>query len=237
LPGAPDATPRPMQQPPVSAEGYLVPRGGSYVHGGDVANLPEDTMDVLRVTAFDAVRDAIVIGGRPLHPDAITFPWRVFDHNGSMTLLLDGDGAIVLRGVPQVAWAAGVLAQRQGTTANDVMVGDGSAEVFVPGSGLDQVSPAAGDDRISFASGYLVVSNDPPNLGDDTLDLRRFAGSDIVTSVEGYDVLIFTADGTIRLSQQFSPGLGGNVERVLFADDDIWGIASRADFGAMIGGN
>jgi hypothetical protein len=229
-PPVPEEALRVPLQPPLSPEGYPIPRGGSYVHGGDLANLPERLSVVLRVTAFDPLRDPVVIGGQPLHTDAITFPWRVFDHNGSMTLLLDGDGAIVLRGVPQSEWAAGLRAQIQGTASPDNLIGSNSNDIFTPGSGLDTVAPARGDDRINFTSGYLVISSSPPNSGNDTLDLRRFSRSDIAVSVEDDDALIFTPDGAIRLQDQFREGAGGNIEQILLDNDDVWSITSAADF-------
>ena len=202
-----------------------VPRGGKYVETQGVTNLSGAEENVIRVRMFDAAYDTIVIDGQPLGPDNIPANMTIFDGDGSMVALFGGDGAIILRGIPLEWWAAGARRQQHGTAGRDCLYGNDTAEVFAPGGGFDTIAPGGGDDRINFAFDDLIILSDPPNLCVDTLDLRRFSTGQIGMLIEGYDAVISTPNGTIRVQDQFRELLGGNIERILLADEQVLSMA------------
>ena len=200
------------------------PRGGSYVHGGDVANLNSRTVDVLQVTWFDAACDAVVVDGAPL--DGFTAPAGVVltAWQNTSVILFAPDGGVVLRGVPPALWQVGAASQIHGTAADDLLSGSEADDVIWPGAGRDQVAPGGGDDYIGYTSGDLVILNDPPDLGHDRLDLRRFRADQIAVHADTEALILTTPDGTIRLTGQGSAA--GNIEAVLLADDAVLDAAA-----------
>ena len=73
------------------------------------------------------------------------------------------------------------------------------------GGGDDRIVPGAGDDRIVYAFGTDVIGNTPPNTGIDSLDLRRLAPSELSFAASGDDLLIQTADGSLRVETHSGP--------------------------------
>lgn len=197
----------------------VMPQGGSYVHGGDVANLTSGLNEVLRVTAFDASSDAVVMDGQPLNGRDAPEGWLLAEANDS-AILRAGDGAVVLRGVSLALWAKGAAQQMHGTAGDDTLTGTRSGEALIPGGGIDLVIPAGGDDWIGFTSGDKIIADAPPNEGLDTLDLRRFVRTDLQVTAEGDDLVVATPDGWIRLEGQLGAP-DGNIETVLLARDDM----------------
>ena len=169
--------------------------------------------NVYQVTWFDAACDSIVVNGQPLDAGSIP-PGLTLTHSGTSMILLSGDGyGVVLRGVPLTLWADGAAAQIHGTAGDDSLTGTEGNDVISSGGGNDRIVPGAGDDRIVYAFGTDVIGNTPPNTGIDSLDLRRFAPSELGFAASGNDLLIQTADGSLRVEGQLTGA--GNIEMLL----------------------
>lgn len=194
------------------------PRGGSYVYGGDAANLHFGETEVYRVTYFNPTCHAVVVGGQPLGPDLLPEGGKVIEKDGSTALIWPEGWAVVLRGVSMDVWRQAQAMQISGTAADDALVGTAGPDVMVPGGGNDQVAPGPGDDAIVYSSGALVVLNTPPNAGNDHIELGRFAARDLTFSTDGADLVITTADGTIRLQGQLAEQ-ADQIEALRLRDD------------------
>ena len=202
-----------------------MPRGGRYIYPGRASNLSKDDNVISRVTLYDAACDSIVIDGQPLAGTTLPDSYTVYDgknDNGNSMVLTygEGDRAIILRGIPMAYWAAGAAQQKHGTAGPDAMVGDSSNEVFVPGGGPDTVAPAGGNDRVVYSFGDLTILSNPSNSGEDTLNLSRYTLNDIMLAADGNDLLITTAEGTIRIKDQLSHA-GNNIETLMLADKEV----------------
>jgi Ca2+-binding RTX toxin-like protein len=122
----------------------------------------------------------------------------------------------------------------QSTTGSDSVVGTIYADTFVDDIGNDTITARDGNDTIIYAAGNdVIVGNGTANLGQDTLDLGKYRASDVRFSVSGWDVLVTTPDGVIRLDYQIRQAVGNvasNIETIIFSDLtlDEAGISARA---------
>lgn len=194
-----------------------MPRGGSYVYAEGVSNLPPSGFGTLRVTWFDPARDSVVVNDQPLDGASAPPGMTLTEARGSAILLSDPDDAVVLRGVTLAEWQAGAAAQHRGTAGPDLLQGTAADEVFSAGGGFDTINPAGGDDHVIYASGTTIIGNDPPNSGNDSLDLRRFAPGDLTAKVWRGTLRLVTPDGAVQIQGQWSSP-SGNVETVRLAD-------------------
>ncbi len=206
------------------------PRGGSYHNSSGASNLSggEETR---RLTSFNASQDTVVISGVALNGSNLASGVTAYQSGGSTVIAYGTDDNVVLRGVTLAQWQAGASVQILGGAGADSLTGTGGANVFAGGGGADTISAGAGNDRINYASGNDVILGHLSNAGTDTLDLRRFTARDVTFRVSGQDVLITTADGTIRLGSQIQYDLGNarsNIETILLRNRSLTETDIRA---------
>lgn len=209
------------------------PRGGSYRTPFDVVNLSGGE-GVQRISDYNASRDSVVIDGIAIDPTLLPAGLQVYEANGSTIIKYGEDDYVVLRGVNVATWAAGSVAQISGGAGADSLTGTNDANVFVGGGGADTIVGYAGNDWINYSSGDdVIVGNLIRNFGADTLNLGQFSSADVRFSIDGYDVLITTPNGVIRMEYQVRYDIGherSNIESVILRNGvlDEAGIRARA---------
>ncbi|SDZ44113.1 hypothetical protein SAMN05444004_114116 [Jannaschia faecimaris] len=125
----------------------------------------------------------------------------------------------------------------QGTAGDDAVTGSYQNDTIEAGLGDDTIRAHSGDDFVFYGGGNDVIHRS--NAGFDTLDLSGYQAAEVSFSVDGHDVLIQTADGTIELDYQVRYDLGDsrlNIEEIVFADatlDEI-GIRDRVEVDALL---
>ena len=203
--------------------GPSLPRGGSYHDSSGASNL-NGGEGTRRLNNFNASQDTIVIKGIALNGSNLPSGMTAYEASGSTVISYGSDDYVVLRGVTLAQWQAGAAGQILGGAGADSLTGTSGANVFAGGGGADTISAGAGNDRINYASGDDVILGHLSNAGSDTLDLRRFTARDVTFRVSGQDVLVNTADGTIRLGSQIQYDLGNarsNIETILFVNGSL----------------
>ena len=209
------------------------PRGGSYnyapratsLSGGEGTNL---------ITNYNVAKNAVVIDGKVINAQTLGGTITARETSIGTIISYGDDDNVVLRGVTLAQWQAGAAQQIHGTSASEFLNGTTGANVLVSGGGSDRIAAGSGDDLIIYTSGDdVIIGNSTKNTGFDTLDLGRFNAADVHFSVSGWDVLIATPDGTIRLEYQIRNELGNseaNIEKIVFKDGslDETGIRLRA---------
>jgi hypothetical protein len=206
-----------------------MPRGGSYAQASAASDLSRDTSAPQRIFLFDPGCDSLVLDGQPLSEANLPRGVTITESSNSMILLLPNGGAVILRGIRPALWREGVARQIHGTRFSETLTGTEGPDVFSPGWGRDTVIPGAGDDSITYARGDLTIANQPPNLGQDLLDLRRFRLEDLQFFAQGPEITIKTPNGKIHLPDQRAAN--GNIEMILLQDE---ASLSAAELAALI---
>jgi len=119
----------------------------------------------------------------------------------------------------------------QATAGDDVITATALADTISGGTGNDTIYAQSGDDIIIYGGGNDFIARN--NTGNDMLVLSQYRSDQVRFSKSGYDTLIETPDGTIRLDYQQRYAAGdsrGNIETILFSDSslDAQGIIDRA---------
>lgn len=198
-------------------------QGGRYGNSSSGSNLTGGE-GVSRVTGFNTGLNSIVIGGIALGAGSLPTGITASEVNGSTIITYGQDDHVLLRGVSLAAWQTGAAGQILGGLGDDALTGTAGNDVFAGGGGDDTIAAGAGDDHITYSSGDDVILGGLDNTGTDTLDLGRFAASDVRFAVSGDDVLITTTDGTIRLADQVLHEVGdtlSNIEAITFSDGTL----------------
>jgi Ca2+-binding RTX toxin-like protein len=197
--------------------------GGRYGNSSSGSNLTGGE-GVSRVTGFNTNLNSIFVGGVALGASSLPTGITASEVDGSTIITYGQDDHVVLRGVSLAAWQAGAAGQILGGLSDDALTGTAGNDVFAGGGGDDTITAGAGDDHITYSSGNDLILGDLDNTGTDTLDLGRFAASDVRFAVSGDDVLITTTDGTIRLADQVLHEVGdplSNIEAITLSDGTL----------------
>lgn len=217
---------------------------GNDVILGNTQNLGFDTLDLRR---FSSQSVTFSINGHDVlitTPDGvIRLDYQVryeYGHTRSnIETILFADGALDEVGIKDRALSD------QSTSGDDYITGTIQADFIFDGAGNDSILAGDGNDVIFHAAGDDVIfgSNvNGINAGFDTLYLSAFSGNEVRFSVQGYDVRIETAAGTVTLDYQIRYEIGharSNIEAIVFNDLtlDEAGIRARAVADQATSGN
>ena len=131
--------------------------------------------------------------------------------------------------------AAGLLqrvVQDQTSEGHDLVTGTIFGDTIAAGAGHDSLAGLAGDDVFLYQGGNdVILGNQQRNTGSDTLVLSQFTMDQVTLSASGFDMLIGTSEGVIRLEHQLRNPVGhanGNIEQVIFADGTLTDSGLRA---------
>lgn len=210
--------------------------GGSLLNGNDVLVL--HGVDPADVVLFDGA----AVGGQ-----AGSVRLEFTGQDGSITLLDQGNGAIerIVFDNGDVWDASDIVLRRSGgfgatvthagTAGVDTLVGTSGADVFGVSAGNDRMEGSygsdlyrfgvgAGDDTVYDSGGYAFESADG-------IELVGLNPEDVVLSRSYDDLLIRIASTgeTLRVQWHFMSGIGAvasynSVERLLFANGDVWNL-------------
>lgn len=224
-----------------AGDDQIIYTSGNDIILGNAANAGNDTLDLRRFAAAD------------VHFSIVGADVLITTTDGTILL-----GAQVFRGIgdarsniENILFSDGTLHEAdirvravadQTTSGNDLIAGTGFADTISGGAGDDTITGSNGDDSFLFTSGNDLILGNDSNFGTDTVNLSQYAAADVRFSVSGTDVLITTADGSLRLQYQIRYDLAdphSNIEAVQFSDGALneAGIRARAVADQMTAGN
>ncbi len=189
-----------------------------------VSNTVQEVTEGKTYQGFDPADGGVLLMGGAILSPAGGAGYNVAQVGGDVQITLADGGTVTLAGVDLAAWQMAAASQVTGGAGGDTLQGGSSANVIAGGAGDDVIAAGAGDDVIRYFAGDDVIygaSSTNLNTGVDTLDLSRYDAADVQFRNEGFDILIETPDGTIRLEYETRYATGhvhGNIEVVQFAD-------------------
>ncbi|WP_112312272.1 calcium-binding protein [Pseudogemmobacter bohemicus] len=199
------------------------PRGGSYQQGNQGSNTQSGN-GVTNYVNYNVARNIVSFDGNIITADNAPNGTTVSEIDGSVVIHHGGDDYTVLRGVTLAAWSAATATQILGDASNNALSGTSGNNVIASGGGNDTLTGGDGDDLFIYTSGNDTIVGNNNNKGNDTLDLSRYAASDVTFTVSGNHVIITTPDGTITLEDQVRNEIGNfrsNIEVIAFRNGTI----------------
>lgn len=196
--------------------------GNDVIRGSGTENYGNDVLD-LRAFSYDDV--TFSISGHDVVIETISgsvrleyqVRYEVGHERSNIESIRFADGIVI----SEAQVKARALSD-QSSDGSDSIVGTIQADTFYDGLGNDTISGGGGNDVFVFHAGNdVIVGRLTANAGFDTLDLSDFTADELTFSASGYDVLVSTPVGTIRLEYQSRYAIGherGNIESILLAD-------------------
>lgn len=196
--------------------------GDDVIRGSGTENYGNDVLD-MRAFSYDSV--TFSISGHDVIIETISGSVRleyqvryaVGHERSNIESVRFADGVVI----DEAQVKARALSD-QSSDGNDRITGTIQADTFYDALGDDTISGGGGNDIFVFHGGNdVIVGRLTANAGFDTLDLSDFTSDELMFSTSGYDVIVSTPDGTIRLEYQLRYAIGherGNIESILLAD-------------------